>query len=192
MKDRCLFCLISVLRTGLSYPSRQVLSGPSPQSSRRRSRLRALCNCDLEQPVEQPKSLAISLCSYPITSYIKKICLQPDGNLLTARLRLNRSIASSSEVSPERSTSGFSSFELYLFLSSPRFSVDFFVRRCINTMFTVTRCSQVENLDSPRKVPIFRKRWMKVCCVKSSASAVFLTMRRSAIWAIRTHLHFTK
>src|ERR1700730_15182995 len=41
-------------------------------SSRRRSRLRALCTCDLEQPVEQPTSPAISLCSYPMTSCIKK------------------------------------------------------------------------------------------------------------------------
>jgi hypothetical protein len=31
-------------------------------------------------------------------------------------------------------------------------------------------------------VPIFRKRWMKVCCVKSSASAVFLTMRKHTLY----------
>src|SRR6266446_4223698 len=43
----------------------------SPCNSRR-SRLRALCTCDLEQPVEHPTSPAISLCSYPMTSCIKK------------------------------------------------------------------------------------------------------------------------
>jgi uncharacterized protein YbjT (DUF2867 family) len=37
------------------------------------------------------------------------------------------------------------------------------VNRCIKTMFTVTRCSQVEKPDSPRNVLIFRKSCKNAC-----------------------------
>src|SRR5258708_36271399 len=53
--------------------------------------LRALCTCDLEQPVEQPTSPAISLCWYPMTSCMKKSFLLPAGNLRIARMRFSLS-----------------------------------------------------------------------------------------------------
>ena len=53
-----------------------------------------------------------------------------------------------------------------------------FLRKRIKTTLTVIRCNQVENADSPRKVPILRKSCRKASCIKSSASDGLLTMRR--------------
>ena len=50
--------------------------------------------------------------------------------------------------------------------------------RAHQVTFTVMRCSQVENADSPRNVEILRKSWRNASCIKSSASAGLLTMRR--------------
>src|SRR4051812_6566747 len=40
------------------------------------------------------------------------------------------------------------------------------LRKCINTWLTVIRCSQVVKAESPRKLPILLKSWMKVSCVR--------------------------
>src|SRR6266481_6492438 len=40
----------------------------------------------------------------------------------------------------------------------------------------------VENPDSPRNVPIFRNTCRNACCIKSSASAEFLSMRKQTLY----------
>ncbi len=50
---------------------------------------------------------------------------------------------------------------------------------------TASRCSQVENADSPRNVAILRKSWRNASCVRSSASAVLPTIRRHSEYTRR-------
>src|SRR5947209_19701418 len=123
--------------------------------SRSRSFMRALCNCDLLFPIEHPIISAISLCSYPSTSCKTKMILYPGGRLSIARSRFTRSIdpASTLSLAPisffgPSSCCGSSA-------SSRETSGNPFLRRCISTTFTASRCSHVENADSPRNVAIF-------------------------------------
>src|SRR4029077_13850058 len=55
-----------------------------------RNFIRALCNCDLLFPIEQPTIAAISLCSYPSTSCSTKIVRYPGGSRSTASCNRNR------------------------------------------------------------------------------------------------------
>src|SRR5438876_3804649 len=50
-----------------------------------RNFIRALCNCDLLLPIEQPTIPAISLCSYPSTSCSTKTIRYPGGRFSIAR-----------------------------------------------------------------------------------------------------------
>ena len=54
---------------------------------RRRSRSRALCNCDFDVPSEMPSSDAISRCSQPSTSCSTNTVRQPGGSDASARSR---------------------------------------------------------------------------------------------------------
>jgi hypothetical protein len=99
-----------------------------------------------------------------------------------SRIKLSRSIALSIEVSRAPRLGRLSPSEPGRSKSSNTISAGFLRRRCIKTIFTVSRCNQVEKPDSPRNVPIFRNTCKNVCCVKSSASAEFLVMRKHTLY----------
>src|SRR5579864_3634395 len=65
-----------------------------------------------------------------------------------------------------------------LTLSSKGVTVMVFLRRRIRTVFTDSRCNQVENAESPRNVWILRNTCKNASWVNSSASAVFPIIRR--------------
>src|SRR6266849_6548193 len=101
------------------------------------------------------------------------------GNFSIERSRFTRSTAPLSLKSgapgslrgPPLSSSGS-------LISSREATGSDFLRRRINTTFTVMRCSHVENADSPRNVPTFRNSCRNASCMRSSASDGFPTIRK--------------
>src|SRR5215472_9486964 len=124
--------------------------------NRSRSFMRALCNCDLLLPMEQPIISAISLCSYPSISCSTKMIRYPGGRLSMARSRFTRSMEPARTLSRAPMSLRGPSSCCGSNASSSETSGNPFLRKCISTTLTESRCSQVENADSPRKVEIFR------------------------------------
>lgn len=127
---------------------------------RLRNLIRALCNCDLLLPREHPNIAAISWCSYPSTSCKTKIVRQPRGRPAIALVKSNRLIdpANLASSSPDSLMGARSSPSKALPCGTV---ARVFLRKYINTKFTVVRCNHVANAASPRNVPIFRKTCRK-------------------------------
>ena len=89
-----------------------------------------------------------------------------------------RSSRSASNPAPPKSRRGPPDSSSGSVICSSELPLPDFLRSFISTTLTARRCSHVENADSPRNVAIFRKSWRNASCVRSSASAVFPTMRR--------------
>lgn len=155
------------------------------RGSERISRIlwRALCNWDLELPTEQPRKFAISRCSYPATSWSRKMRRYPFGNSDRARFNANRSTHPANRTSLLGNSLGAAppSCSPAPGLSTETVHSDF-LRKCISTVFTVTRYSQVERAASARNADNFRKTWRKASCVRSSASAVLRVIRRQSAY----------
>src|SRR4051812_22957474 len=124
--------------------------------SKSRSFIRALWSCDLLFPIEHPIISAISLCSYPSMSCSTKMMRYPGGRFSIARSRFTRSIEPASTLSRAPMSFLGPSSCCGSSVSSNETSGNPFLRRCISTTFTESRCNHVENADSPRKVPILR------------------------------------
>src|SRR5207244_12219005 len=149
-----------------------------------RNFIRALCNCDLLLPIEQPTIPAISLCSYPSTSCSTKTIRYPGGRFSIALCNCNLSTEPSSVASCAPG-SFFGDSSSVSIVSSKGTKARPFFRRRMRTTFTAIRCDQVENADSPRKVPIFRNKCRKASLDRSSASAVLAVIRRHSEYTRR-------
>src|SRR3954468_16822465 len=80
----------------------------------------------------------------------------PGGRLSMARSRFTRSMEPASMLSRAPMSRLGPSSCCGSNCSSSETSFSPFLRRCISTTFTASRCSHVENADSPRKVAILR------------------------------------
>src|SRR6266853_1716959 len=111
--------------------------------------------------------------------------LYPGGRLSIARSRFTRSMDPASTLS----LAPISFFGPSSCCSSSASSSDIsgrpFFLRCISTTFTASRCSQVENADSPLNVAIFLYSCRNASCVRSSASSVLPVMRRHSEYTRR-------